>query len=47
MKTNNLYYRVVLYDNDTVLPLRFLSREQADDYISIKELHAYITIMEG
>ena len=42
---NKLYYRVVLYDDNTILPLRFNSREEADDYISMKELHAYITIM--
>jgi len=40
-----LYYRVVLYDDNTILPLLFNSREEADDYISMKELHAYITIM--
>ena len=43
--TNKLYYRIVLYDDNTVLPLLFNSWEEADDYIGIKELHAYITIM--
>lgn len=43
--TDKLYYRIVLYDNDIILPLLFNSREQADNYISIKKLHAYITIM--
>ena len=42
---NKLYYRVVLYSNNTVLPLLFNSREEADDYIYNKKLHAYITIM--
>lgn len=43
--TNKLYYRVVLYNDNTILPLLFNSWEEADDYISKEKLHAYITIM--
>lgn len=43
--TDKLYYRVRLYDDDTILPLLFNSWEEADDYINMKKLHAYITIM--
>lgn len=40
-----LYYRVGLYNDDTILPLLFNSWKEADDYISKEKLHAYITIM--
>lgn len=40
-----LYYRIRLYDDNTILPMLFNSWEEADDYISMKKLHAYITIM--
>lgn len=40
-----LYYRVVLYSDNTILPLLFNSWEEADNYIFNKKLHAYITIM--
>lgn len=43
--TDKLYYRIVLYDNDIILPLLFNSWEEADNYISMKKLHAYITMM--
>lgn len=43
--TDKLYYRVALYDDNTILPLLFNSWEEADDYISMKKIHAYITIM--
>lgn len=40
-----LYYRVVLYETERMLPYRFETWEEADNYISMKKLHAYITIM--
>lgn len=43
--TDKLYYRVVLYNDNTILPLLFNSWKEADNYISMKKLHAYITIM--
>lgn len=39
-----LYYRVVLYNN-TILPWLFNSLEEANDYINMEKLHAYIVIM--
>lgn len=41
----NLYYYVVLYKDDTILPIPFNTRESADNYIFNNNLHAYITIL--
>ena len=43
-KMKELYWYVVLYKNDKVLPIRFNSRETADEYIFKHKLKAYITI---
>lgn len=40
-----LYYRVVLYETERMLPYRFETWAEADDYIYLHHLHAYITIM--
>lgn len=40
-----LYYRIGLYADNTILPLLFNSWKEADDYIHMNKLHAYITIM--
>ena len=39
-----MVYKVVLCDTDESLPLNFLTRQDADDYIFNNQLHAYITI---
>lgn len=39
-----LYWYVVLYKDDKVLPIPFKSFEAAEDYIFKFRLHAYITI---
>lgn len=44
MDFKNCYYRVVLYDNDCLLPYLFETYQEADDYIFLHHLHAYITI---
>ena len=40
-----LFYRVILYDDNSILPNHFNSREEADDFIFENNLHAYITII--
>jgi len=40
-----MYYRIVLYDNDIVLPFKFNTRNEADDFIFEYNLYAFITIL--
>ena len=40
----NFYYYVVLYKDDTILPIPFNTWESAENYIFSNNLHAYITI---
>lgn len=42
-----MYYRVVLYKNNKMLPNLFINYESADNFIFTNHLHAYITIKEG
>ena len=39
-----LWYRIVLYDTEEMLPYKFDRWEAADDFIFKNNLHAYITI---
>lgn len=41
-----MYYRIVLYKNDKILPFLFLTKEEADTFIFMYNLKAYITITE-
>ena len=40
-----LYYYAVLYERNTIIPIPFTNREEADDFIFNNHLHAYITIL--
>ena len=41
-----LWYRIVLYDTEEMLPYKFDRWEAADDFIFKNNLHAYITIRQ-
>lgn len=38
-------YYVVMYKNDERLPILFETWQQADDFIFLHKLHAYITMI--
>ena len=41
-----MYYRIVLYNYNIVLPFKFNTRDEADDFIFEYNLHAFITILQ-
>lgn len=39
-------YKIVLYNHNIVLPFKFNTRDEADDFIFEYNLHAFITILQ-
>ena len=39
------YYRIIRYNDNYLFPIKFKTREEADDFIFKNNLHAYITII--